>query len=261
MVGIMLLIGVVIERFAPAERGQRLSAFLFNLAYAPVFLIITVYLVGWLSPITAPWIERWGALIKIPAVTGVPGAILHALLFFAIFDFFYYWWHRAQHELPWLWAQHELHHSEQNLNISTSVRHHWLEEPFRVFSLTLPMSLLFRLDPPSVGWVFTIFTFWGYFIHMNLKLPLGPITGWFGGPQYHRIHHSIETQHYNRNYAAFFPIYDRLFGTQHLPAKNEWPKTGITSMPEGNSIPHALVGPFISWGKMLMRKRPARRAS
>lgn len=261
LVGIMLIIGLVFERLAPAERGQRLSAVLFNLAYAPVLLVATVYLVGWLSPITAPWIERWGALIKIPAITGIPGAILHGLIFFAIFDFFYYWWHRAQHEFPWLWVQHELHHSEQNLNVTTSLRHHWLEEPLRVFSVTLPMSLLFKLDPPSVGWVFTIFTFWGYFIHMNFKLPFGALTSWLGGPQYHRIHHSIEEQHYNRNYAAFFPIYDRLFGTQYLPKPGEWPKTGLTDRPVGNSISHALIGPFLAWGKLLTRKSTANRAS
>jgi sterol desaturase/sphingolipid hydroxylase (fatty acid hydroxylase superfamily) len=111
----------------------------------------------------------------------------------------------------------------------------------------LPMSLLFRLDGPSIGMVFTAAMFWGYFIHLNLKLSLGVFTGLFGGPQYHRIHHSIEHVHHNHNFAALFPVWDRLFGTQYLPASNEWPATGITQRPQANSWPHALFGPFIAW--------------
>lgn len=255
MAGMMFLIGALLERLQPAERGQRWQSVLFNLSYAPIFLLATLYLVGLLSPLTTPTIERFGGVLRIPVPAGVLGAALHALLFFLVYDFFYYWWHRAQHELSWLWPQHELHHTERNLNFSTSMRHHWLEEPLRVFTLLLPMSLLFRLDPPTVGWVFTIFTFWGYFIHLNLRWEFGPLTGWLGGPQYHRIHHSIEDRHQNRNFAAFFPFYDRLFGTQFIPTKNEWPGTGMTDRPEPNSWRHALFGPFIAWFDRLTARR------
>src|SRR5207248_9190433 len=42
-------------------------------------------------------------------------------------DFFYYWFHRLQHSSKWLWAEHELHHSDEHVNVTTSLRHHWLE--------------------------------------------------------------------------------------------------------------------------------------
>ncbi|MGZ8396913.1 MAG: sterol desaturase family protein [Rhodoplanes sp.] len=60
---------------------------------------------------------------------------------------------------------------------------------------------------------------------------MGPLTAVFGGPQYHRIHHSIERAHWNKNYAAFFPVWDQVFGTQHRPGPQEWPKTGIEGGP------------------------------
>ena len=45
-----------------------------------------------------------------------------------VFDFFYYWLHRLQHEVPALWEQHKLHHMDETLSCLTNLRHHWLEE-------------------------------------------------------------------------------------------------------------------------------------
>src|ERR1700730_11405790 len=46
-------------------------------------------------------------------------------------------------------------------------------------------------------------------------------------PQVHRIHHSIDSEHYNRNFADALPIFDILFGTYCRPGKNEFPVTGL----------------------------------
>lgn len=61
---------------------------------------------------------------------------------FLIFDFFYYWHHRLQHMLPALWAQHKLHHTEESLCCLTNLRHHWLEDGIRAFTITIPMAML-----------------------------------------------------------------------------------------------------------------------
>jgi sterol desaturase/sphingolipid hydroxylase (fatty acid hydroxylase superfamily) len=247
LVALMFLLGALLERIAPAERKQDLRALLFNLAYAPIFLFAAVALVPMLSGITAPLINKLGGLIVVPIPEGFWGSVLYSLAFLLLYDFFYYWWHRAQHELSWLWPQHALHHSERDLNFSTSMRHHWLEEPLRVFVVLLPMGVLFRLEAPTLAWVFTAFSFWGYFIHLNLRLELGVLTAWISGPQYHRIHHSIEPQHHNRNYAAFFPMWDRIFGSACLPEPKQWPRTGIEHGPDHLSVMEALFGPFRAW--------------
>lgn len=46
-------------------------------------------------------------------------------------------------------------------------------------------------------------------------------------PQVHRIHHSRDPGHYNRNFADAFPLFDILFGTYHKPAAEEFPETGL----------------------------------
>jgi sterol desaturase/sphingolipid hydroxylase (fatty acid hydroxylase superfamily) len=93
-----------------------------------------------------------------------------------------------------------------------------------------------------------------------VRLPLGPLTPVFGGPQYHRVHHSILPEHHDKNFAAFFPIWDIIFGTAYLPKKNDYPPTGIEGV-EIQSVPKALFSPFVDWTRMLrdaISKQPAK---
>ena len=72
----------------------------------------------------------------------------------------------------------------------------------------------------------------------------------FYGPQGHRIHHSRLDQHHDKNYAAYFPVWDLLFGTYHHPARDEFPPTGLNDEPEIDSFSETLVLPFRAWRKM-----------
>ncbi|HEX6831897.1 MAG TPA: sterol desaturase family protein, partial [Rudaea sp.] len=188
-------VGMAIEWLRPAQREQPLAHIGFNIVYTAVFLALTNLIVPALSAITKPWVDRWGLHIPIEFPDSFWGQTLQTLTFLFIIDFFYYWFHRAQHTFPWFWAQHKIHHSEFSLNVTTGNRHHWLEEPIRVFLIALPVALLFQQKPVTIAWLWSGFLLWGYFIHMNLRLGLGPLTPVFGGPQLHRIHHSNLPQH------------------------------------------------------------------
>ena len=100
-----------------------------------------------------------------------------------VFDFFYYWHHRLQHEIPALWEQHKLHHMDETLSCLTNLRHHWLEEGIRVFTITIPMTFLIGLTPVQGVLISSAIAQWAVFIHANLRIPLGPLTPVFAGPQ------------------------------------------------------------------------------
>jgi sterol desaturase/sphingolipid hydroxylase (fatty acid hydroxylase superfamily) len=53
---------------------------------------------------------------------GLGVSLLYCLGYLLAVDFLYYWYHRAQHSLTFLWAIHELHHADAELNITTSYR-------------------------------------------------------------------------------------------------------------------------------------------
>src|SRR5437867_4978954 len=187
---------VVLERLVPAGRnpgGREFAADVrANLAF---FLLnpIALFLGAWLSSPVAHYLGGPQLRVDLSVLgTGPIPAFLLAFVPFLVFDFFYYWFHRFQHAWPWLWQVHSLHHSEHSLNVTTNYRHHWLEEFFRAFFIFLPMNWLVSIGPATSAVAAVLIRQWSSFFHANVRVSLGPLTGVVTGPQYHRIHHSIE---------------------------------------------------------------------
>ncbi len=125
-----------------------------------------------------------------------------------------YWWHRLSHVVPWLWRLHLVHHSDTEVDASTSLRHHPLEGVLDALVLT-PVVLLLLPDPlVLLGWNFLTISV-SAFSHGNISVPL--LERWLGRfivtPGFHCVHHSSELPFTNSNYANNFPWLDRLFGT------------------------------------------------
>jgi sterol desaturase/sphingolipid hydroxylase (fatty acid hydroxylase superfamily) len=248
-------VGLALERLRPAQRRQPWQHIAFNIAYSLPFILLTHLLVPPLAAMTQPWIAQYGGWLPIRLPDGLGWQLLQGLLFFFVFDFFYYWLHRSQHRFAWFWAQHKLHHADRSINVTSGQRHHFLEEPIRVFLVFLPMGMIFKIDPPNIAWLWSILLLWGYVIHLNLRLPFGPLTPVVAGPQLHRLHHSLEPGHTDINFAAFFPVWDKLFGTYVAPKPDEWPETGTHDRADLNDFGRALFSPFGDWWRMLHRPR------
>merc|ERR1711971_1037406 len=89
-------------------------------------------------------------------------------------DLGYYWFHRASHEVGFLWAVHQVHHSSEEFNLTTAFR-----QPFfqGLFQLThwfyLPAALAV---PPSQFLVHSQFVFlFQFWIHSELIGDIGPL--------------------------------------------------------------------------------------
>jgi len=180
--------------------------------------------------------------------------VLGFLLSMFIYDFFFYWFHRFQHESV-LWQQHKLHHMDEQLCAFT--RESWFEVVLEDLFIGIPLAILFKLNPAQ-GAIFGVMaTSWNTLIHTNIRVRLGPVGVLFNGPQGHRIHHSRLREHYDRNFAAFFPIWDLLFDTYHYPKKDEYPLTGVQGEKEVQTVLEAAALPFREWHKMFhaWRKR------
>jgi sterol desaturase/sphingolipid hydroxylase (fatty acid hydroxylase superfamily) len=113
------------------------------------------------------------------------------------------------------------------------------------------MAILFDLSPGVGGAIGFVFSAWTFFIHANLKLSLGRLSWLFDGPQLHRIHHSRLLEHFDRNFAAFFPIWDVIFGTYYHPRPDEFPPTGVAGEPEVTTFRDAAWLPFRTWRQAL----------
>lgn len=254
----------VLERIVPARPHPGIREFATDIrANLLYFLINPAALI--LGSLLAQPVARMlgGPLIQLHpgSWTGHPvGRLLLAFIPFLIYDLFYYWFHRCQHSWSWLWQVHKLHHSGP-MTVTTNYRHHWLEDFFRTLFIALPMNWIVSIGPVDSVIAALLIQQWTNFSHANIKVGLGPLTGVISGPQYHRVHHSIESQHFHRNYAAFFPIWDRIFGTYWEPAKDEWPAAGLTDTPEVWSTRELLFSPFLEWAKSITESSRTGRVS
>ncbi|UYN94203.1 MAG: sterol desaturase family protein [Enhydrobacter sp.] len=53
------------------------------------------------------------------------GNVWSVLLLFLGVEFFYYWYHRASHQVRWFWMAHSPHHSPNQLNLSAAAWASW----------------------------------------------------------------------------------------------------------------------------------------
>lgn len=161
-----------------------------------------------------------------------------------IADFFYYWMHRAQHAIPWMWRFHRVHHSITEMSATNSY-HHVAEDLFQYVAVTLPLIFLFDVSSGPVPWLLiVVLNTQTYFIHSSANFNIGPLRYLVSDNRLHRIHHSREDRHLNRNFATRTPLWDVLFGTAYFPRRDEWPDVGLTELEEPRTLRDYLLLPF-----------------
>lgn len=171
---------------------------------------------------------QWHAL-----VSGQP-LVLQFIEILIIVDFFSYWIHRFMHKVPSLWRIHAVHHSSQHMDWLAASRVHVGELIANRFIGYIP--LLFMGFSPAATYAYLVFiSFHAIFIHANVRFRF-PYFRWvLATPEFHHWHHSSEKEALDKNFAAFLPIYDVIFGTAHLPAHlpTRYGTTAETKVPEG----------------------------
>ena len=126
-----------------------------------------------------------------------------------------YWWHRANHELPFLWFFHKFHHKDEKMSTSTVLRFH----PGELIMSFLVKTVIFVL----LGIHSWIIIFYGIilfvvitFHHSNLFISDKVdffLRNFIASPKMHRIHHSRIKSETNSNYGSVFPYWDKIFRT------------------------------------------------
>ena len=142
---------------------------------------------------------------------------LQLFLALLVAEFGNYWFHRATHEVPFLWRFHRLHHSPSRLYWLNATRFHYLD--VTLLSITGAIPLLLLGAGPEVIVLHTVFSmFHGYWQHANTHQRLGLLNYLVSGPELHRWHHNIEQRVANSNYGSNLIVWDLVFGTFHWPA-------------------------------------------
>ena len=148
----------------------------------------------------------------------IPSLNLHEwvdiLLTWILLEMTIYWQHRLFHRIPLLWRLHRVHHSDQDLDVSSGFRFHPLEI---ILSLLIKLIAITILGAHPVGYLLFSFALssGALFNHSNIYLP-GKFDRWLQRaivtPDMHRIHHSTDPKETDSNF-SFTLNFDQFFGT------------------------------------------------
>lgn len=214
-----------------------------------LFLPAALFLVAW------PLSQLWKLIGVDPlfSLSGLHPAIAVVALI-VIHDFLRYWEHRFEHRF-W-WPVHAVHHSVRDLHAANSYAHPFAAIP-EFLIVTVPLSLIDMSIAEVPLAAAMLLTLQNLIIHSPIDVHLGPLRRLVVSSRFHRIHHSLEPRHFDRNFAITFSIWDRLFGTAHFPAKGEWPDVGVEGIDQPRTAIRYIAAPLAN---LTALKRESRRS-
>jgi sterol desaturase/sphingolipid hydroxylase (fatty acid hydroxylase superfamily) len=225
------------ETVSPLRRSRepRLRRALRNLAMAGIGLA-TIELLQ--IPILVP-VSRWtmdrgfGVLNLLGARGWVRGAAAILLL-----DYTLWHWHRINHQVPYFWRFHSVHHVDRDMDASTALRFHFGELAMSVAVRALQIVVI-GADPLSV-WIYQTLLFGSIlFHHSNTRLPLPferVLVRVIVTPRMHGIHHSDYRNETDTNWSSLLSVWDFLHRTLRLNVPQKSVTIGVPAFDDPGQV-------------------------
>lgn len=248
-----------------SRRESRLRRTVRNLTTGILSLAMVTFLQ---APILMPlvrWMEQHGIgllnLVRLPAGVEVVTAVL-------LLDYTLWHWHRINHQVPFFWRFHLVHHVDRDMDASTALRFHFGEHALSVGWRVLQVLII---GPSPVGiWIFHVLLVVSIlFHHSNTQLPIWlerRLVRLIVTPRMHGIHHSDWRNETNSNWSSVLSAWDYLHRTVLLSVPQAEIVVGVPAYekPEDVTIGRILSMPFRRqrddwsgpWGSQIDRLHP-----
>ena len=216
------------ERIAPLRRAveSKLRRIVRNLSAGGVSLALMSFVQAPLLQPVAAWIvrDRIGLLQLVQWPRW-----LETLLAIVLLDYTLWWWHWANHRIPFFWRFHLVHHIDRDLDASTALRFHFGE-----LALSIPIRaaqmIVIGVDPKTL-WLWQTILFASIlFHHSNVHLPLRFerfLVPLIVTPRMHGIHHSDRLDETNSNWSSLLSAWDYLHRTMRFDVPQERVVIGV----------------------------------
>ncbi|MDA9811659.1 sterol desaturase family protein [Flavobacteriaceae bacterium] len=164
-------------------------------------------------------------VLKYLAIFQLESSVFVYITAFICIDFASYWVHRLNHKVNIFWNQHVIHHSSEEFNLACALRQSisnliGFGAVFLIPAalLGVPANVIMSLAPLHL-----FAQFWYHTQHIG---KLGFLEYILVTPSQHRVHHAINPIYIDKNMAAIFSVWDRLFGTFQEELDSEPPVYG-----------------------------------
>ncbi|MEM7162555.1 MAG: sterol desaturase family protein [Bacteroidota bacterium] len=170
--------------------------------------------------ISYPFILKHIALFKMESTF-----LVYFIAFIAL-DFGNYWQHRLAHKVNIFWNKHLIHHSSEEFNLACALRQP-VAGIFGYFALFLIPAAILGVPNEVIALLAPIHLFAQFWYHTQHIGKLGFLEYIIVTPSQHRVHHAINPEYIDKNLAAIFCVWDRMFGTFQEELKEVPPVYGV----------------------------------
>ncbi len=193
------------------------------------------------------------------------------LMLFLAYELGYWFNHWLSHKVPFLWEFHKVHHTAEVLTPLTNFRVHpvygWIFANILAVSAAVAngfghymfgdTTYQFALADTNIILVLFIHAY----VHLQHSHMWISFRGLLGrvliSPAHHQIHHSGDPKHFNKNFGSCLALWDWMFGTLYIPAKEREPLTfGFPGQPNAHTVQGELVDPLINAAAHLKPRWP-----
>jgi len=239
---------VILELRRPLRRSveSKFRRIVRNLTTGATALAVSTLLQ---TPLVVP-VSRWmlARHIGFLNLVAMPAA-LQTLLSVVLLDYTLWFWHFANHRVPFLWRFHLVHHVDRDLDASTAFRFHFGEQALSVVYRCAQIALIGAT--PLAVWIWQTILFASIlFHHSNVEVPIAwerRLVRLIVTPRMHGIHHSDRLNETQSNWSSLLSWWDYLHRTIILGVPQASVTIGVPAYqsPSDVTIGRILVIPFI----------------
>jgi sterol desaturase/sphingolipid hydroxylase (fatty acid hydroxylase superfamily) len=215
--GVPAVLFIAFERVFPIRRqGVFRPGWTTDLCHALFDIVPLAIVLGFLHTSVGGWLRDLTPASVRDAIAAPPFVVELAIVV-VVCELGMYWSHRIEHQVPFLWRFHAVHHSSLELDWLSTQRNHPVDGMVRKAFL-IPMYAV-GFSAACISLYLVVYYFWSFVVHANVNWRFGPLEPMIASPTFHRWHHSDERAARDTNFSPLLPAFDRVFGTWRQPEK------------------------------------------
>ena len=171
---------------------------------------------------------------------------------YIVWEFGHFLYHYWAHKVRLLWCLHSTHHAPENMNLSVTYAHFFLEAPY-ADTIRTTVCILSGVHPELLFFIMFVDGTYGAFIHVGENMikngKLGFLNKIILTPFHHRIHHARNPTYIDTNFCNLLNIWDIAFGTLQNEDKKIKITYGITRNVNSGNFFDVYFGEFVTLSK------------
>lgn len=175
---------------------------------------------------------------------------------YVVWEFGHFIYHYFGHKVRLFWCLHSTHHAPENMNLSVTHAHFFLEAPYADVIRTT-VCILLGVKPEMLFIIMFIDGTYGAFIHVGENLikdgRLGFLNRIILTPSHHRVHHARNPLYMDTNFCNLLNIWDKVFKTYQDEDQKIQIEYGITREMDSGNFWDVYFGEFIALFKDIIR--------